>query len=56
MLNSLRKQASFGLPVAERRPFLFKNRKDTGVSDREAIDLIDRLDPGTLAQALDTFE
>jgi hypothetical protein len=30
--------------------------KGAGVSDREAIDLINRLDLGTLAQALDTFE
>jgi hypothetical protein len=28
----------------------------TGVSDREAIDFDDRLDQGTLAQTLDTFE
>ena len=56
MLKSLRNQTGVSLPVAERRPLLFKNNKDTGVSDREAIDLNDRLDPGTLAQTLDTFE
>jgi hypothetical protein len=50
MIISLRNQISLSLSVAERRPLLLKNNKDTGVSDREAIDLNDRLDPGTLAQ------
>jgi hypothetical protein len=30
--------------------------KGAGVSDREAIDFTDRLDLGTLALALETFE
>lgn len=50
MLISLRNQISQSLSVAERKPLLLKNNKDTGVSDREAIDLSDRMDPGTLAQ------
>lgn len=51
MIKSPRNQISQSLSVAERRPLLLKNNKDTGVSDREAIDQYDRLDPGTLAQS-----